>query len=101
MVSCLHDLNEEVEVILNEHGLRVLNDYWAEAYAVCPEAPRKTERKQRMPLWQLMQIFGPVISHGMRQSPFIGNRIAIGDTPLDRIKELEAEIEALKRPDII
>ncbi len=75
----LCNLNEEVTVVLNDHGLYTLNAHWnaARAILMCEDAPPMTERRRTMPLWQLMQIFGPVISHGMKQSPFIGNEITI------------------------
>ncbi len=72
------NLNEEVTVGLTEVGFAVYTARIQRILDEYPDAPIKlpSGRVQTMPLWEVMQIFGPLIFHGMKQSPFVGNCIA-------------------------
>lgn len=66
--------NETVAVTLSEFGARTLNNYWARLYEHFPVGmePRKVyaagERLETQ-LWDLMNIFGPVMKMGF-EVPF-------------------------------
>ena len=60
------NVNDQVEIILTEIGLKILTDYWesppmkkGDLLNVHPEL--KTGLKVKMPLWFVMSIFGKSI----------------------------------------
>ncbi len=73
------NINDEATVTLNEFGLKVYNDRIQRILDAFPNASIKlaTDPRQRMPLWELMKVFGPVLYHGMPQTPFVGNVVTI------------------------
>ena len=62
------NLNAQVVVVLTPYGKQVLNKYYRDLHSTC-----QAMDKERFTLWELMQIFGPVLFHGNPQIPFEGN----------------------------
>ncbi|TQR97335.1 hypothetical protein [Paenibacillus ottowii] len=80
------NINDHVEVILTKTGIEMLENHYQEAYSHLPISIRmpldthfKASKQEpiQFQLWELMQIYGPHIFLGMRESPFVGNEIHI------------------------
>lgn len=90
------NLNVHVEVELTPTGEKIRADH--------PMAnPYRVEDGSRAPckfqLWELMQVFGPHIFHGMLEAPFVGNVIVLRpEQPDDHlIREVETPVAETSR----
>lgn len=73
------NLNDQFTVILTASGAKMRNDYYAWMRDFYPDvAPKLSNAGDALtePLWELMRIFGPHISAGMPEVPFMKNSMA-------------------------
>jgi hypothetical protein len=68
-----HNLNDRVRVTLTDAGKKVWVAYHVGLRVETPALRR--DRTIEMPLWELMQIFGPHLRIGFHDLPFVDNRL--------------------------
>lgn len=72
------NLNTIVKVTLTREGMREWVEWNAQfRMAALPPPGEFIPEALEVPLWELMQIFGPKIYHGMPEVPFIDNKVEI------------------------
>lgn len=74
------NLNDMCEVVLTEHGANVWNDQFLEA-KVAPTLRLQKGAALRVPLWELMAVFGKLMHNGQLplRLPFVDNRVTLAD----------------------
>jgi hypothetical protein len=69
--------NTVVKVVLTASGAKIYNA-WMWQFPLQARAPEvEAGHVLETELWQVMQIFGPHIFHGMLETPFVNNEIEI------------------------
>ncbi len=67
------NINDTVRAKLTDYGTQYYTLFHRTLGVSVPAAIKSVE----MPLWELMQIFGPTLHMGMRELPFVDNEVEI------------------------
>lgn len=73
------NINNQTRVILTHTGADCYNLYWNRLKLAADLKPKAVTigDELNLPLWELMQIFGPMIFMSMREGPFRDNKICL------------------------